>query len=281
MTSRPIRSAVVPVAGRGTRLLPATRAQAKEMLAVLDKPVIQYVVDELCEAGIERVLLVTARGKGSIEDHFDAGTSGIAVLSTRQPSPRGLGDAVLCSEPFAAGQPFVLALGDSIIAEPRPGGLVRRLLDAHTVHGAACTVAVEVVAPENSPRRGMVVPAAGRAPGSGEAFDVATVVEKPSRAPSELGVAARYVLAPSLFDLLRDTPAGHGGEVQVTDAIAALIERGERVVGVRLSEEEHRHDIGDVEGYARAFLAFALADPRFGASLRDHARELLDADRHR
>ena len=278
MTSSPIRSAVVPVAGRGTRLLPATRAQPKEMLAVLDKPVIQYVVEELREAGIERVLVVTARGKGSIEDHLDTDASEIAVLSTRQSFPRGLGDAVLCAEPFAAGGPFVLALGDSIVAEPRSGGLVRRLLDAHETLGAACTVAVQVVAPEDSARRGMVVPVAG-APGAGEAFEVAAVVEKPSRAPSELAIAARYVLAPAVFDVLRDTPAGHGGEVQVTDAIAALIERGDRVVGVRLTGEEHRHDIGDVEGYARAFLAFALADPRLGASLRDYARELLDADR--
>ena len=279
MTSRPIRSAVVPVAGRGTRLLPATRAQPKEMLAVLDKPVIEYVVDELRDAGMDRVLLVTARGKASIEDHFDTEAEGVAVLSTRQPAPRGLGDAVLCAESFAAGEPFVLALGDSIVAESAPGGLVRRLLEAHAARGAACTVAVEVVAPEDSRRRGMVIPAA-QTPAPGEVFDVAGIVEKPERAPSELAIAARYVLAPSLFDLLRDTPAGHGGEVQVTDAIAALIARGERVVGVRLTEEEHRHDIGDVEGYARAFLTFALADPRFGAALRDHARRLLDADRH-
>lgn len=278
MTYRPIRSAVVPVAGRGTRLLPATRAQPKEMLAVLDKPVIQYVVDELRDAGIDRVLLVTARGKESIEDHFDTETEGIAVLSTRQSAPRGLGDAVLCAEPFAAGEPFVLALGDSIVVEPAPGGLVRRLLEAHATRGAAATIAVQVVGPEESQRRGMVVPA-GQAPGPGEAFDVAGIVEKPDRAPSELAIAARYVLAPSVFCVLRHTPAGHGGEVQVTDAIAALIERGERVVGVRLAEEEHRHDIGDLEGYARAFITFALADPRLGASLREHARERLDADR--
>ncbi len=280
MTSRPIRSAVVPVAGLGTRLLPATKAQPKEMLAVLDKPVVQYVVDELGDAGIDRVLLVTARGKGSIEDHFDTNTTGIAVLATRQHSPRGLGDAVLCAKPFASGEPFVLALGDSIVAESLRGGLVRRLVESHEAHGAACTVAVQVVTPEEAARRGMVVPAAAPAPGPGEAFDVATVVEKPSRAPSELAVAARYVLAPSVFDVLRDTAAGQGGEVQVTDAIAGLIARGERVVGVRLTDDEHRYDIGDVEGYARAFLAFALADPRFGASLRDHARELLGADRH-
>jgi UTP--glucose-1-phosphate uridylyltransferase len=281
--------AVVPVAGLGTRLLPATKSQPKEMLPVVGKPVVQYVVEELAAAGIERILFVTGRGKTSIEDHFDPDPDlirtlresgkeellaeldfermGVDFLYTRQAEPRGLGDAVLCAEHFAGDRPFALALGDSILGRGSRSTAVSRLADALESSGALAAVAVEEIDPAESPLRGVVVPA-GDAPG--ETFAVGRMIEKPSpdRVPSRLAVAARYVLTPAIFTALHQIMPGHSGEVQLTDAITKLIDAGEPVIGMRLTEGERRHDVGTVEGYCRTFLELALADPRCGEQLR-------------
>jgi UTP--glucose-1-phosphate uridylyltransferase len=207
-----ITDAVIPVAGLGTRLLPATRSQPKEMLPVLDKPVVQYVVEELAAAGVERVLFVTGRRKRAIEDHFDADPE------------------------------LEQALGVEQAADPR-GGIV--------------------VAHDAAPRTAYL--------------EVTQVIEKPDpgAVTSRLAVAARYVLGPEVFAALRVTAPDHSGEVQLADALRAVIGSGGRVVAVPLAPSERRHDIGTVEGYCATFLEYALNDPLLGPGLRARAAELL------
>jgi len=266
----PITDAVIPVAGLGTRLLPATRSQPKEMLPVLDKPVVQYVVEELVSAGIERVLFVTGRRKRAIEDHFDADPElgsnplfdRLQILYTRQARPAGLGDALRYGASFADGGPVVVALGDSIIRNPT---ITRRLIEAYDGDVVAA-IGVETVGDEAVHRYGIVV---GSARDDG-AIEVERVLEKPSpdAVQSRLAVAARYVLGPPVFAALADTPPDHSGEVQVADAVNRVIEDGGRVLALPLSADERRHDIGTVQSYCQAFLEYALADPRIAPGLR-------------
>jgi UTP--glucose-1-phosphate uridylyltransferase len=279
-----ITDAVIPVGGLGTRLLPATRSQPKEMLPVLDKPVVQYVVEELVRAGISRVLFVTGRRKRAIEDHFDADPelgagplidprTGLQILYTRQAHPVGLGDAVRYGEGLGRASPgVVVALGDTIISPPAhtAPGVVARLIEAFEVHGAGAAVAVEEVPSEAVSRYGIVI--------TGAENDVIDVIEKPDpgSVSSRLAIAARYVLGPSVFTALREVLPDDSGEVQLTDALRAVIRRGERVVAVPLAGGERRHDIGTVAGYCAVFLEYALTDPRFSAALRSRAAALLD-----
>ena len=265
-----ITDAVVPVAGLGTRLLPATRSQPKEMLPVVDKPVVQYVVEELVAAGIQRVLFVTGRRKRAIEDHFDADPElgsgplidGVELFYTRQSRPAGLGDALRYGATFGDGKPVVVALGDSIIRNPT---ITRRLIDAYTGNVVAA-IGVETVPDAAVNRYGIVV---------GEERDgmieVDQVLEKPSpdQVPSRLAVAARYVLGPEVFGALRETQPDASGEVQVADALNRVIAAGGgRVIALPLAEGERRHDIGTVDSYCAAFLEYALAEPRIGPALR-------------
>src|SRR5262245_40255240 len=285
--------AVVPVAGLGTRLLPATKSQPKEMLPIVGKPVVQYVVEELAAAGIERILFVTGRGKSAIEDHFDPDPDlirrlresgreellaeldyeriGVNFIYTRHAEPRGLGDAVTCAERFAADRPFPLALGDSIISGGTPPAVIERLAAAAEQRGAAVAIAVEEISPAEASLRGVITPAG---PESDGAFDVAGVIEKPAAFEGEaaLGIAARYVLSPAIFEALRELDPDARGEIQLTDAIGALIEAGEPVIALRLPPGQRRHDVGTVESYCRTFLDLALADPRFGERLRAELR---------
>jgi UTP--glucose-1-phosphate uridylyltransferase len=284
----PIRDAIVPVAGLGTRLLPATRSAPKEMLPIVDKPVVQYVVEELADAGIDRVLLVTGRRKRAIEDHFDADPEltgsappapGVRLFYTRQPTPAGLGDAVARGDGFAdaASPGVVVALGDAILGPRTPDrpGIVARLIDAHTSRRADATIAVTEVPDDEVGRYGIVV----GTPIDGEPHVLAAtrIVEKPAPGTldSRLAVAARYVLGPAVFAALRDQRPGTGGEIQLTDAIASVIDGGGRVLAVPLAGGERRHDIGTVEGYCRAFLEHALTDPQLGEALRAQASALL------
>jgi UTP--glucose-1-phosphate uridylyltransferase len=283
----PITDAVIPVAGLGTRLLPATRSQPKEMLPLLDKPVVQYVVEELVGAGIQRVLFVTGRRKRAIEDHFDADPeldtgplidprTGLQIFYTRQARPAGLGDAVRYGTGFGDGRGTVVALGDSIIEPPGHVGsaVVSRLIEAYESGDVAAAVAVEGVADEDVSRYGVVIGTSE----IGGVIEVTDVVEKPSpdAVESRLAVAGRYVLGPSVFTALRETPPDRGGEVQLADALRAVIARGGRVVALRLGQGELRHDIGTVESYCETFLRYALTDSRLGPALRAQARALLD-----
>lgn len=283
----------MPVAGRGTRLRPATRALPKEMLPVGGKPVIQHIVEELAANGIERIVFVTAPGKEAIGTHFEGEYAGVTFASTVQPVPRGLGDAVLLAERLVDRTPFAIALGDAILGTRDAPDVVARLGRALEEHDATCVIAVREVARAVTGRYGIVVTddtGFGAAPGgdtvggrggpgeSGGIARVRAILEKPSPAdaPSTLAVSARYVMTPAVFDALRATRVGRSGEVELTDAIAALVDAGALVLAMRL-DGVPRHDIGTHEGYARAFLAFALTDPDYGEALRRHARALLDA----
>ena len=289
MTSERIRDAIVPVAGLGTRLLPATRSMPKEMLAVVDRPVVQYVIEELQEAGIERVLMVTGRRKRAIEDHFDADpelgsephpATGMRLLYTRQPRPAGLGDAVARGAGFARqdASGVVVALGDAILertGEARSDpGIVARLIAAHDAHGADATLAVTEVPDAEVSRYGIVStePLDG-----GPVLSVTAMTEKPApgTVDSRLAVAARYVLGPAVFAALEHVRPDDRGEIQLTDAIAAVVAQAGRVLAVPLLPAEHRHDIGSVEGYCRTFLHHALTDPVLGPGLREQAAALL------
>ena len=293
----PIDIAVVPVAGLGTRLLPATKSQPKEMLPVGRKPVVQYVVEELARVGMHRLLFITGPGKASIENHFDLDRELIQTLReagkeellaaleyeradvqyfyTRQRQLLGLGHAVLCARTAVGDRPFVVALGDSIIGLNAQSDVVRRMTVAFEEKQAAAVIAFEEVPDSDVHRYGIAAPKNGS---PGGLFEVADLVEKPSRpeAPSNLAIAARYVLSPAVFDALSRTAPGKGGEIQLTDALRALIRDGGRVYGVRLGPDEKRFDVGNFESYFRAFVQFALADPKFGASLRRDLEQWLD-----
>jgi UTP--glucose-1-phosphate uridylyltransferase len=286
--------AVVPVAGLGTRLLPATKSQPKEMLPVGRKPVVQYVAEELTRVGMRRVLFVTGPGKASIENHFDSNGELIETLRangkeelleelsferspmqhfyTRQRKLLGLGHAVLCARRFVGDQPFVVALGDSIIGMHAESDVVRRMTRLFVERDAAAVIAFEEV-----PEQDVSLYGIARPKGEGDVFEIEDLVEKPSRqeAPSRLAIAARYVLSPAIFAALERTEPGKGDEIQLTDAIRALLRDGGRAFGVRLHGGERRYDIGNFESYFRAFVEFALADPRYGPGLRRELEELL------
>jgi UTP--glucose-1-phosphate uridylyltransferase len=289
-----IRNAVIPVAGIGTRLLPATKSQPKEMLPVGKKPIVQYIVEELHLCGIERVLFVTGRGKSSIEDHFDDDPDlirtlretgkedllqelqyermGVHFLYTRQRRQRGLGDAVLCAEHFAGKEPFVVALGDSIIGRHKPSMIVQGLMSAFESHQAACAIAVEEVPSAQVSMYGIVKPAS-----NAEVFEIKDLIEKPSvnEAPSNWAIAGRYIFAPSLFDAIKRTGFDHHGELQLTDAIRLMLREGKPVIGVRLPVSERRYDIGNFESYFETFVEFALTDPEIGPQLVKRVKELM------
>ncbi len=289
-----ITKVVVPVAGMGTRLLPATKSQPKEMLPVGRKPVVQYVVEELVEAGLRQILLVTGRKKTAIEDHFDPDPELVQALSTgggyalleelrytetaasffytRQSVPRGLADAVSKAKDFAGNDHFVVALGDSIIRNRDGSSLVQDMIAIHLRSGAACTVAVEEVDPTEVHRYGIVQPVAGAELDAD--FEVADLVEKPrvGAAPSTLAIAGRYVFSPAIFEAISRTAPDRNGELQLTDSIRLLLHLGHQVRAVRLRPGQRRYDIGNFESYFRAFVDFALADEKYGYMMRQYLK---------
>jgi UTP--glucose-1-phosphate uridylyltransferase len=270
---KPVRKAVFPVAGLGTRFLPATKAMPKEMLPIVDKPLIQYAVEEAAAAGITQMIFITGRHKRSIEDHFDRApeleaelaakgkTELLAIVRNispeaesfvyiRQPEPLGLGHAVLCSEPVVGDEPFVVILADDLIDAERP--VIRQLVDARAAQGGGSVVAVEDVPRTDTGRYGIV---------SSTALDDRTsrlshIVEKPApaQAPSTLAVLGRYVLEPEVFKHLREIPRGAGGEIQLTDAIARLVPAGTTYA---YRYEGRRFDCGSKEGFLGATMYYA------------------------
>ena len=296
-----IAKVVIPVAGMGTRLLPATKSQPKEMLLIGHKPIVQYVVEEMVDQGIGKILFITGRDKRSIEDHFDRDPElmnrlsendqtdlldemdydreGVRFFYTRQIIPRGrhtpagLGDAVALAEDFVDGDPFVVALGDTIVRSGTHAGLVRRLARSHEKHGSSCTVAVTEVDEAEVSHYGIVKPI-GR---SRVDFEIADIVEKPSEqdAPSRLAVASRYIFDPVIFDAIRKTSPGLGGQLELTNAISTLIRMGHKVRCVRLKPDEIRYDIGNPLSYFKAFVDFAISDQRHGYLIRQHLQKRL------
>lgn len=287
-----IRKAVIPAAGFGTRMLPAAKAVPKELLPILDRPTIQYVVEEAAEAGISDVLLVTSRDKKAVEDHFDrspeleqrlaAGgkqallasilslATKVQIHSVRQASQRGLGDAVNQARRHVGDEPFLCLLGDTIFSRIAPAGPTpddeslpsQQLVEAYREFGTS-VIGLEEVPAEKVSRYGVV---GGTFVREG-ALRLDTLVEKPSpaEAPSRLAIAARYVLTPAIFDCLDETPAGKGGEVQLTDALRLLLKR-EPVHGVVL--RARRHDIGNPVDWLKTNLLFAARDELTWAALR-------------
>jgi UTP--glucose-1-phosphate uridylyltransferase len=294
-----VTKAVIPAAGLGTRFLPATKATPKEMLPVVDKPAIQYVVEEAARAGLDDVLVVTGRNKSSIEDHFDRAyeledkleadegkrdlldrvrdSTALASLHfVRQHDPRGLGHAVACAAPHVGRVPFAVLLGDDLIDERDE--LLGRMIDVHAAKGG-CVLALQEVPHEQISLYGC---ASVEPTGDADVVRVTGLVEKPAadEAPSNLALIGRYVLTPEIFDALAETPPGRGGEIQVTDAIARLTDPsapGGPVHGVVF--RGRRYDTGDKADYLRSIVQIAAdrADlgPAFRAWLADFAATRL------
>jgi len=293
--TEPIRKAIIPAAGLGTRLLPATKSQPKETLPVGRKPILQRVVEELQGAKLRELLIVTGRRKRVIEDHFDVDPELAAALEragnetrladleylrgetrffyTRQTIPRGLGHAVALGQGFVDGDAFVVALGDSLLAAADPAAPLRAMTKVHRELGAAAIVAVEQVEPENVSRYG-IVDVHGGGPLPGELAAVKDIVEKPKvdAAPGRMAVAGRYVFAPVIFEALQRTPPDQTGEIQLTDAIKLLIQMGQPVYARRLGPDQRRYDVGNFESYFRTFIDFALADERYGYLVRQYIK---------
>lgn len=294
----PINNAIVPVAGLGTRLLPATKCQPKEMLPVGKRPVVQYVVEELERNGVKRVLFITGPGKTSIENHFDVDPvlirhlretckeelleeleferSDVWFYYTRQKMQLGLGDAILHAEEFAGKQPLIVALGDSILGRHANSQTITRMKEIFQETACSAIVAFEEVEADEVTHYGIADPM--ETPSDGKGFQLRDVVEKPSRdeAPSRLAIAARYIFARNIFEALHETKPDKSGELQLTDAIRLLIRGGEKVMGVKLPPGERRYDIGNFDSYFRTFVDFAIHDPEHGPNLRQYIRKLLD-----
>ena len=295
--ANPITKAIVPAAGLGTRLLPATKSQPKEMLPVGRKPVVQYVVEELQAAGLHQILIVTGRQKRTIEDHFDPDPGLVTRLKqagrqtvledldymegksrlyyTRQSTPRGLGHAVSLGAEFVEDAECVVALGDSIIAAEDPAAPLRAMMEAYRQLKATAIVAVEQVPREETFRYG-IVSIDGAEPPPGEPVAMTDIVEKPSvsTAPSRLAVAARYVFGPAVFDALERTLPDARGEIQLSDAIKTLIQMGEPVYAWPFAADTLRYDVGNFESFFRAFVDFALADERYGYLVRKYIKRI-------
>jgi UTP--glucose-1-phosphate uridylyltransferase len=275
---------VFPVAGLGTRVLPATKAMPKEMLTIVDKPLIQYVVDEAREAGVEHFVFVTGRNKGVIEDHFDrqfeldatlrerSKTAEMEVLErdqpkagamsfTRQQAPLGLGHAVWCARDIVGDEPFAVILPDELVLNT-PGVLKQMVEAANGLEAKANVLAIEEVPMEQVNRYGIV----GVTPHK-DMFKITEMVEKPAKekAPSNLSITGRYILQPEIFKILETQPRGAGGEIQLTDGMAGLL-KSQAFYGVKFKGE--RHDCGSKAGFLRANIAFGLARPDLADGLR-------------
>jgi len=294
---RKIQKAVIPAAGLGTRFLPATKATPKEMLPVVDKPAIQYVVEEAAAAGLSDVLMITGRNKRALEDHFDRNyelesaltrkgdaarlvrvqeSSDLATMHyVRQGDPRGLGHAVLCAEPHVGDEPFAVLLGDDLI-DPRDP-LLTRMTEIREREGGS-VVALMEVAPEQSHLYGC---AAVEPTSDGDVVRVTGLVEKPEPgdAPSNLAVIGRYVLDPAVFDVLRETEPGRGGEIQLTDALQQLAadeKLGGPVHGVVF--RGRRYDTGDRGDYLRAIVRLACEREDLGPDFRAWLRHYVASE---
>ena len=289
-----IKKAVIPAAGFGTRFLPATKATPKEMLPIVDKPTIQYIVEEALASGIEEILIISGHAKRAIEDHFDSApvlereleekgkddllaivreTADINVHYIRQKKMRGLGDAILCAKSFMAGEPFAVLLGDDVVYADATKGqqpALRQLIDIYDTYGGSVLGCQQVV-PEKVSSYGIV---AGKEIAGSKLLKVSDMIEKPelSEAPSNIAVLGRYIISPTIFELLEPTARGKGGEVQLTDALKqlALVEP----VWAYCFEGK-RYDVGDKLGFLKATVEFALRRPDLGGPFRSYLEELM------
>ena len=288
-----VRKAVLPAAGLGTRFLPATKAQPKEMLTVVDKPQIQYVAEECVASGIEHIIIVTGKGKNSIEDHFDSApalerfleetgrkdqaemvrkiSNMVQVSYTRQKEPLGLGHAVLVARDLVGDEPFAVLLGDVLIPGKNPA--TKQLIDVYESTGVGA-IAVEAVPKDKTHLYGIVDAVAAPQPPFGECLlRIRDLVEKPmpAHAPSNLAITGRYVLPPAVFDCLARTKPGAGNEIQLTDALRILA----KAQGLwAYIYEGISYDAGDKLGFLKATVEIALQNPEFGAAFREYLKTL-------
>ncbi|MGH7391349.1 MAG: UTP--glucose-1-phosphate uridylyltransferase GalU [Candidatus Rokuibacteriota bacterium] len=288
-----VRKAVFPAAGLGTRFLPATKAQPKEMLPLVDKPTIQYVVEEAVASGLSEIIIVTGRNKRAIEDHFDAAfeleyylndrgkmdelaqiktiSELASVCYVRQKEPLGLGHAILCALPLVGDEPFAVFLGDDII-----GGAavpcMRQLLDVHE-HLGGPVIAVERVPRDRIHQYGVIDAKRVEAPNGARVYEIRDLVEKPraEEAPSDLAIIGRYVLTPDLFGILAETRPDRRGEIQLTDGLRRL--RAQRPM-YAVEFEGKRYDTGDKLGFLKATVEFALARPDLADDFRTYLKSL-------
>lgn len=285
-----VKKAVIPAAGLGTRFLPATKAMAKEMLPIVDKPTIQFIVEEAIASGIEDILIVTGKAKRPIEDHFDSNleleinlrekgklellelveeTTDLNLHFIRQSHPKGLGHAVLQAKSFVGNEPFVVMLGDDLMSDTIP--LTKQLMNDYEQTHAA-TIAVMKVPHEETSKYGIINP--GEMVKSG-LYNVKNFVEKPSpdKAPSDLAIIGRYLLTPEIFGILENQKPGAGGEIQLTDAIDTL-NHTQRVFGRQF--KGIRYDVGDKFGFLKTSIEYGLTHPEVKDNLREYLIEISE-----
>ena len=285
-----VTKAVIPAAGLGTRVLPATKAQPKEMLVIVDKPSLQYIVEELVESGIKDIIIVTGRNKNSIEDHFDHSyeledtlkknnkntllekvediSSMANICYVRQNHPKGLGHAILKAKSFVGDEPFVIALGDDIVYNDIP--VAKQLIDSYSKYGSSIVGCQEVKESDVS-KYGIVKPLLSL---DEKTVEMEDFIEKPSveEAPSKLACLGRYLLTPKIFDYLEKTEPGKGGEIQLTDAIVAMMKDGEKVLAYNF--EGKRYDIGNKFGLLKANIEFGLRNKETREELLEYLKNI-------
>ena len=285
-----IRKAVIPAAGYGTRFLPATKATPKEMLPIVDKPTIQYIVEEALESGIEEILVISGHGKRAIEDHFDSApalemelekkgkkdlleivreTADVNVHYIRQRYMRGLGDAIHCAKTFMGEDPFAVLLGDDVVYNPKRPAL-RQLMDIYEATGGS-VLGCQNVPDDKVSSYGIV---AGQQTENERLMRVSDMIEKPSveEAPSHLAVLGRYIIKPQIFEILEHTKPGKGGEIQLTDALRVLAQQD---AVYAYDFEGQRYDVGDKVGFLRATVEFALRREDVGEPFREYLKQLV------
>ena len=286
-----IRRAIFPAAGLGTRFLPATKAQPKEMLPLVDKPIIQYAVEEAIDSGIESLVIITGRGKNAIEDHFDVSyelektleergkselldcvrtVSEMAQIAyIRQKEALGLGHAVSMARDLVNNEPFAVLLGDDVIVGDVP--CIRQMMDIYEKYQTSVVALMEV--PEEETGRYGVIKGKPLPDGDGRLFDIEDMVEKPAKgtAPSNLAIIGRYILTPGIFAALEETGKGSGGEIQLTDGLRRLLTR-EKILAYKFKGK--RHDAGDKLGFLQATVEFALKNEELGAEFKSYLKAL-------
>ncbi|MBC2577958.1 UTP--glucose-1-phosphate uridylyltransferase GalU [Peptostreptococcus russellii] len=282
-----VKKAVIPAAGLGTRFLPATKAQPKEMLPIVDKPTLQYIIEEAVASGVEEILIITGRNKKSIEDHFDKSvelelelenkgktelleivrniSNMVNIHYIRQKEPKGLGDAIYCARYFIGDEPFAVMLGDDIVDNEGGKPCLKQLIDAYEKYETTI-LGVQEVAKEDTDKYGIV----NGSKVADDVYKVKDLVEKPDpeKAPSNVAILGRYIITPEIFDILSELPPGKNSEIQLTDALEELSEKRDMYAYVF---EGKRYDLGDKHGFLQATVDFALKRP----DLRDDFLEYI------
>ena len=283
-----VKKAIIPAAGLGTRFLPATKAMPKEMLPIVDRPTIEYIVEEAIESGIEDIIIVTGKGKRAIEDHFDYNfelednlvrkekfdllekirqSSNVEIHYIRQKEPKGLGHAIWCARKFIGDEPFAVLLGDDIVQAETPA--LKQLMDQHDETNSS-VIGVQTVSSEETHRYGIIDPSNV----NGRSYEVSNFVEKPApgTAPSNLAIMGRYILTPEIFEYLELQETGAGGEIQLTDAIQKLNQK-QKVFAYDF--EGQRYDVGEKFGFIKTTIEFALKNEELGPQVRELIKSLL------